>query len=108
MTDVQNHRTAFTPVRDALKDLHDAEVQLRTEQDAAWHRYVKEVDRILAADLRADDSSEIDTVAHAVFEGVRGRLDELRVQSKLGTMEGEDLLAQLRSALTHFGDRLRR
>jgi hypothetical protein len=107
MTEVQGHRTAFTPLRDALHDLHEAEETLHAEQDAAWQRYVKRVDRILAADLRADDSPEVDDVAHALFEGVRGRLDDLRVQAKLGAMEGQDLLAQMRTALEQLsGGRL--
>jgi hypothetical protein len=105
MTQVQARRTLFTPLRDALNDLHQAETRLRAEQDAAWRRYVKEVDEILDADLRADDSSEVDDVAHAVFEGVRGRLDDLRVQAKLGAMEGEDLVAQLRRALDQLSGR---
>jgi hypothetical protein len=107
MTEVREHRTAFTPLRDALQDLHEAEMVLRSEQEASWHRYVAEVDRILAADLRADDSAEVDQVAHALFEGIRGRLDDLRVQARLGAMEGEDLLAQLRRALDQLSGRRR-
>jgi hypothetical protein len=108
MAEVQGRRTAFTPLRDALQDLHQAEVDLRSEQDAAWRRYVAEVDRILAADLRADESAEVDDVAHALFEGIRGRLDDLRVQARLGAMEGEDLLAQMRHALEQLSGRIRR
>lgn len=107
MTEVHSHRTLFTPISDALHDLHDAEVELREEQDAAWHRYVKRVDRILDADLRADGSPEVDPVAHELFEGVRGRLDDLRVQAKLGAMEGEDLLTRVRGALDQMTGRLR-
>ena len=99
MSEVLGHRTAFTPLRDALHDLHRAEEALHAEQAAAWARYVKQVDVILAADLRADDSSEVDHEAHAVFAGVRERLDDLRLQAKLGAMEGEDLLTQLRAAI---------
>lgn len=108
MTDVQGHRTAFTPLRDALNDLHQAEVELRAEQDAAWQRYVKQVDRILAADLRSDRSSEVDDTAHALFAGVRGRLDDLRVQAQLGAMEGEDLLTQLRGVVDQLTARRHR
>ena len=61
--------------------------------------------RVLAADLRADDSPEVDGVAHALFEGVRGRLDDLRVQAQLGAMEGQDLLTQLRAALDQLSSR---
>lgn len=105
MSDLRGIRTAFTPLRDALHDLHEAEERLHAEQDAAWQRYVAEVDRILAADLRADDSSEVDDVAHALFAGVRGRLDDLRVQAKLGAMEGQDLLTQLRAAVDQLTSR---
>ena len=80
---------------------------LRDEQYAAWHRYLAEVDRILAADLRADDSPEVDEVAHALFDGIRERLDDLRVQARLGAMEGEDLLAQMRRALEQLSGRRR-
>jgi hypothetical protein len=107
MTDLGHERTIFTPLRDALRDLHAAETVLRDEQGAAWRRYVAEVDRVLAADLRADDSPEVDGEAHALFEGIRGRLDDLRVQARLGAMEGEDLLAQMRHALEQLGGRRR-
>jgi hypothetical protein len=66
---------------------------------------VKQVDVILAADLRSDDSSEVDHDAHALFAGVRGRLEDLRVQAKLGAMEGEDLLTQLRAAIDQLTSR---
>lgn len=105
MTDIR--RTPFTPLSDALHDLHVAESELRAEQDAAWRRYVAEVDRILAADLRADDSAEVDDDAHALFAGIRGRLDDLRVQARLGAMEGEDLLAQMRHVLEQLSGRRR-
>jgi hypothetical protein len=107
MTEVQGRRTLFTPLRDAMRDLHEAEEVLHAEQDAAWQRYVTRVDEILAADLRADDSPEVDHVAHALFEGVRGRLDDLRVQAQLGAMEGQDLLTQLRAALDQLSSRRR-
>lgn len=105
MIDVQTSRTPFTPLRDALHDLHHAEDRLHAEQDAAWQRYVEEVDHILAADLRADDAPAVDEDAHARFAGVRARLDDLRVQAKLGTMEGQDLLAQVRTAAAQLSSR---
>ncbi|MEQ1788452.1 MAG: hypothetical protein ABL966_15475 [Acidimicrobiales bacterium] len=108
MTEVNGHRTIFTPISDALHDLRDAETELHQEQDAAWQRYVARVDRILDADLRAEGSPEVDPVAHALFAGVRSRLDDLRVQAKLGAMEGEDLLTRVRCALDQMAGRLRR
>lgn len=88
MTDVQTRRTPFALLHDALHDLHLAEQQVRLGQDAAWQRYVKEVDRILAVD--------------------RQRLDDLRVQTGPGTMEGQDLLTQGRAVLDQLGSRSRR
>jgi hypothetical protein len=105
MAEVRTQRSAFTPLRDALQDLREAETTLRAEQEAAWRRYVDEVNRILAADLRSDDSAEVDDVAHALFAGIKGRLEELRVQARLGAMEGEDLLAQMRRALEQLSGR---
>ncbi|MGK2950340.1 MAG: hypothetical protein ACSLFP_17345 [Acidimicrobiales bacterium] len=103
MTQVHEHRTAFTAVSDTIRDLRDAEVRLREEQEATWRRYLKEVDQILAADLRCDDRSrEVDLIDHELLAGLRGRLDDLRVQAKLATMEGEDVLAQLRSTITRL------
>jgi hypothetical protein len=107
MPEVHDRRTAFAPLRDALHDLREAETVLRDEQSAAWHRYLEEVDRILAADLRADDGPQVDEVAHALFDGIRERLDDLRVQARLGAMEGEDLLAQMRRALEQLSGRRR-
>jgi hypothetical protein len=105
MTDVHEHRGAFAPLGDALRDLREAEVELRHEQDAAWKRYVARVDEILATDLRAEPTPD-DGEVHPLFEGVRSRLDDLRVQARLGAMEGEDLVAQVRTALGHLGEHL--
>jgi hypothetical protein len=107
MTDVRNsHRSAFAPLGDVIHDLSTAEAKLREAQQAAWRRYLDEVDRILAEDLHRDDKAEVDELAHQLFEGIRMRLDDMRVQARLGTMEGEDLLAQLRGALEHLVGRV--
>ena len=107
MTEVHDERSAFAPIADALRDLRAAEATLREEQHAVWRRYLDEVDRILANDLRSATTTEVDGRAHALFEGVRGRLGELRVQAQLGAMEVEDLLAQVRHALTEMSGHLR-
>ena len=107
MTDVQNRtRSAFAPLGDVIHDLSLAEQALREEQQAAWRRYLDQVDKIMAEDLQRDDKAATDELAHQLFEGIRMRLDDLRVQARLGTMEGEDLLAQLRGALGHLVDRV--
>ena len=105
MTDVQ-HRSAFAPLGDALRDLRAAEVVLRREQDDAWKRYVARVDEILATDLRPEPTATVEL--HPLLEGIRGRIDDLRVQAKLGAMEGEDLVAQVRTVLGHLSEHLPR
>jgi hypothetical protein len=103
MTQVHQHRSAFTAVSDTLRDLRDAEARLREEQEATWRRYLQEVDAILAADLRCDERArEVDSDDHELLAGLRSRLGDLRVQAKLATMEGEDLLAELRSTITRL------
>jgi hypothetical protein len=100
-------RAPFAPVSEALRDLQAAEVRLRHEQEVVWRKYLAEVDQILAADLRLDEGpAEVDHVAHGLFDEVRGRLDELRVQARLGAMEGEDLVARLRGVVEQLGDRV--
>jgi hypothetical protein len=107
MPHTQSRRSAFAPVGDAIRDLQAAEVRLRHEQEVIWRKYLAEVDQILATDLRCDDElDQPDERAHELFEGVRGRIDDLRVQVKLGTMEGEDLLAQLREAIGQLAGQL--
>jgi hypothetical protein len=108
MTELHDERSAFAPLGDALRDLRAAEATLRAEQHAAWRRYLDEVDRILATDLPSAATKEVDETAHALFEGVRGRLGELRVQAQLGAMEVEDLLAKVRHALTELSGQLHR
>ena len=107
MTEVHDERSAFAPIADALRDLRAAEATLREEQHECWRRYLEEVDRILATDLPSAATKEVDETAHALLEGVRGRLGELRVQAQLGAMEVEDLVAKLRHALTELSGHLR-
>lgn len=102
MTTTDRPRSAFAPVGDAIRDLQAAEVRLRHEQEVIWRKYLAEVDQILATDLHPDELDDDDEQAHELFTGIRGRLDELRVQARLGTMEGEDLLARLREAASHL------
>lgn len=100
-------RRPFAPLADAVRDLSAAEKALRAEQQAAWQRYLAEVDRILAADLHVSEEPEhLDAIAHHLVDGLRARVDDLRVQAKLGAMEGEDLVTQLRSALGQLADRV--
>jgi hypothetical protein len=103
MSQLHEHRSAFAAVNDTIRDLRDAEARLREEQEATWRRYLQEVDEILAADLRCDERTrEVDLLDHELLTGIRGRLNDLRVQAKLATMEGEDLLGQLRSTITRL------
>jgi len=107
MTEAQEHRSPFAPIGDALHDLREAEAALHKEQEAAWKRYVERVDQILADDLRADEPATSE-VGNGLFDAVRGRLDDLRVQARLGAMEGEDLLDQVRRALGELSSHLPR
>ena len=90
----------FEAVGKAMRDIRLAEEALRSEQEAAWHRYVDRVDAILATDLplaRHPDDDDHD--ATHVLDALRSRIDELRVQAHLGAMEGEDLVARVRAVL---------
>jgi hypothetical protein len=90
----------FEALGRAMRDIREAEADLRTEQDAAWRRYAERVDAILAVDLpleRHPDDEDHD--ATHVLDALRARLDELRVQARLGAMEGEELVARVSSAL---------
>jgi hypothetical protein len=86
----------------ALHDVraaHDAYVQ---EQRAAWRRYADAVDQALHDDLGVDDGPDhpIDDLAGELLDGLRARMDDLRVQARLGRMELDDLVAELRRAAT--------
>ena len=90
----------FGALGQAMRDIREAEADLRAEQDAAWRRYLQRVDAILAADLPLDrHPDDEDHDATHVLDAIRTRLDELRVQAHLGTMEGEELVERVRSVL---------
>jgi hypothetical protein len=99
MTDVET-RGGFAPLADAIRDIRQAEAVLREEQDQAWRRYVERVDAILAFDLQVERHRDDDDhdPTH-LLDALRGRVGELRLQSRLGAMEGEELVARLRRAL---------
>jgi hypothetical protein len=110
MTTSETERSAFAPLADALKDVRAAGERLREAQQAAWKQYLTEIDRALAADLGGSeeaDSEDGPAAAQALLDAVRGRLDDMRVQARLGLMEGEDLLEELRSVLGDVVDRVR-
>ncbi len=90
----------FEALGKAMRDIREAEVDLRSEQDAAWRRYAERVDAILAADLTVDrHPDDEDHDATHVLDALRARLDELRVQAHLGAMEGEELVGRVRTVL---------
>ena len=99
MTDVES-RGAFAALGKAMRDIREAEAQLRAEQDEVWRRYVERVDTILAMDLRLEavrDDDDHDP-SH-LLDALRARVGELRVQARLGAMEGEELVGRVRAAL---------
>ena len=99
MSDVETRGT-FAVLADAKRDIRAAEETLRAEQDDAWRRYVERVDAILAFDLRIeDDPDDEDHDPVHVLDGLRARLDELRLQTRLGAMEGEELVGRVRAVL---------
>ena len=97
MSDVET-RSAVTVLRDAMADIREAEVDLRAEQDEAWRRYVRRVDAILAFDLQVEREHDDDDhdPSHLV-DALRARVGELRLQTRLGAMEGEELVSRLRT-----------
>ena len=103
MTDVETRGT-WAAIGEAMRDIRAAEAVLREEQDDAWRRYLARVDAILAFDLQADEASEDDDHdASHLLDTLRTRIDELKVQSRLGAMEGEDLVGRLRAAVRRLG-----
>jgi len=98
VTDVET-RGAWGTIRDAMRDVREAEDDLRAEQDKAWRRYVERVDAILAFDLPVEDEPDDDHDASHLLESLRARVGELRVQTRLGAMEGEELVGRMRGAL---------
>ena len=99
MTDVET-RATFAVLGDAMRDIRAAEDVLRAEQDEAWRRYVERVDAILAFDLKLEDLADDDDhdPSH-LLDALRRNVGELRVQTRLGAMEGEELVGRMRGAL---------
>jgi hypothetical protein len=99
MTDVET-RDTFEVLGDVMRDIREAEADLRAEQDAAWRRYLQRVDAILAFDLGVEpDPDDEDHDPSHVLDALRARVGELRVQARLGAMDGEDLIGRVRTAL---------
>jgi hypothetical protein len=99
MTDTER-RQGFAALGDAMRDIRQAEVQLRADQDEAWRRYVERVDAILAFDLRLEsESADDDHHPIHLLDAVRARIGELRVQARLGAMEGEELIGRVGAAM---------
>ena len=110
MTSSETEHGAFAPLGEALEDVRKARQQLRDEQHAAWTRYLEAVDRALTAELGeppTDTTAAGTDPMHTLLTAVRGRVDDLRVQARLGVMEGEDLLEELREALGDVIGRVR-
>ena len=93
-------RGRIAPLADAMRYIHAAEEELRAEQDAALRRYLERVDAILAFDLQVeDDPTDEDHDPTHVVDALRSRFEELRLQARLGAMDGEDLLERVRATL---------
>jgi len=99
----------FDGLTHALRDIRTAHDAYVAEQTAGWRRYAAAVDRALEEDLGVDAGPElpIDELARELLDGVRGRMDDLRVQARLGRMEVDDLVIELRHAAATLADALR-
>ena len=103
MTDVETRGT-FALIGDVMRDVRAAEDQLRADQDAALRRYVERVDAIFAFEVPvAQDPDDEDHNPMHVLEALRGLLGELRLRTHLGSMDAEDLVERVRSALRRLG-----
>jgi hypothetical protein len=102
MTDVET-RGGFAALSDAMRDMRAAEAALREEQHDAWRRYLERVDAILAFDLQLDEVDDDDHNPTHMLDAIRTRVSELRVQTWLGAMEGEELVGRMRAALRRLG-----
>jgi hypothetical protein len=103
MTDGETRGT-FAVIGDAMRDIRAAEQVLRAEQDDAWRRYIERVDAILAFDLQIEeDPDDDDHDPSHLLDALRARVGELRLQTRLGTMEGEELVGRVRAALHRMG-----
>lgn len=114
MTTVQEPQaqaTAFQALLRASADVRAARARLEAEQHEAWERYVHAVETALAEDLALPatdhDASESLDGWHEVLDALRGRVDDLRVQSRLGRMDAADVLEELHLASGWVLDRLR-
>jgi hypothetical protein len=112
MTAVQEPRsTTLKALLRASADVRAARARLDAEQHEAWERYVAAVEVALADDLAVptgdgDGSGEEDGWQE-VLDVVRGHVDDLRVQARLGRMQAADLLEELHVANGWVLDRLR-
>jgi len=99
MTNAETRGT-FAVIDDLMRDVHLAEEALREEQDAALRRYVERVDAILAfAPMVAEDRDDEDHDPTHLLDSLRGHFGELRLQTRLGAMEGEEIVERVRAAL---------
>ena len=98
MSDTETRGT-LAVIGDAMRDIRAAEAVLRAEQDDAWRRYVERVDAILAFDLQLEEDPDDDHDPSHLLAALRARVGQLRVQTHLGAMEGEELVGRVRVAL---------
>ena len=118
------HRTDIERMTQQLRrdaaEVRAAYRRLRTDENTAWARYVRDVDSTLAKmerDLneerkalsveRARTQAELSEAVHELLARVHGTLDELQVQRALLQMETRDRINQLREPAEHALDRLR-
>jgi hypothetical protein len=108
-TSTEPERGALAPLTEAMRDVRAAGDRLREAQKAAWRAYLDEVDEAISADLGVPEEAgdENGDPVHALLDAVRGRIDDLRVQVRLGMMEGEDVAHEIGTVLTDVVDRLR-
>jgi hypothetical protein len=99
MADLET-RGPFAAMGELMQEIRAAEDDLRAEQDAALRRYVERVDAILAFGVPFEDHPDDDdhNPTH-VLDALRALLDDLRVQTHLGFMDGEDLMQRVRTAV---------
>jgi hypothetical protein len=92
-----------------MRDVRAAGDRLREAQKAAWRAYLDEVDAAITADLGVPEEADEESAdpVHALLDAVRGRIDDLRVQVRLGMMEGEDVAHEIGTILNDVVDRLR-
>jgi hypothetical protein len=108
-TSTERERGALAPLTDAMRDVRAAGDRLREAQKAAWRAYLEEVDGAMTADLGSPEEGDEESAdpVHALLDAVRGRIDDLRVQVRLGMMEGEDVAHEIGTVLTDVVSRLR-